>query len=327
MARQKPKSKPPLLKTPHSKPVTTVSVIMPCYNHGRFLADSIGSILNQTHRDFELIVVDDRSTDNSVEVMRFFAQKDPRVKVIQHAANSGLSRSRNDAISAATGEWIAFCDADDLWAKEKLASQLEMLRQNPECAVAYSESVIVDENSNLTGQKFTDLFPLPLQPSGSLFEVLCVRNFINVPSAILHKERAGKDVFFDEQIELVNDWWYWIRLSKKHRFLYSDRPLAKYRVHSTSTNITKRREYNIHRFRVYKRVLKCYPDLSRWLAAETWYHMAYSLSLLGKTKMARRCFWQAFRIGLPDPRRIRQSARAAARAVFGVTRKKQYDSK
>jgi len=242
--------------------MTTVSVIMPCYNHGRFLADSIGSILNQTYRELELIVVDDCSTDNSVEVMLAFAKQDSRVKVIQHAVNSGLSRSRNDAIRAATGEWIAFCDADDLWAEEKLACQLKMLQQNPQYAVAYSESLIVDEKGKLTGEKFSDLFPLPACSSGSLFEVLCIRNFINVPSAILHKQRAGKNVYFDEQIELVNDWWYWIRLSKEYPFLFSNQPLAKYRVHSTSTNITKRWEYNVHRFRVYKRVLKNYPGLN-----------------------------------------------------------------
>src|ERR1035438_3175106 len=96
-----------------------VSVVMPCYNHGRFVDQSVTAVLEQTFADLELIIVDDASKDNSLEVARKFARKDARVKVIVHEQNYGPSRSRNDGLRAAVGEFVGFCDADDLWKPDK----------------------------------------------------------------------------------------------------------------------------------------------------------------------------------------------------------------
>src|SRR5687768_6348127 len=97
-----------------------VSVIIPCYNHERFVDLAIESILNQTYRNLEIIIVDDCSTDESLKKIEAFANRDPRIKVIRHVVNKGLSRSRNDALKITSGEFIAFCASDDIWEDNKL---------------------------------------------------------------------------------------------------------------------------------------------------------------------------------------------------------------
>src|SRR5580698_1608036 len=102
----------------------TASIVMPCYNAGRFVEQSIQAVLRQSLADFELIVVDDASTDNSVELIRELKQKDKRIKLLIHRENLGASRSRNDGLRMANGSYIGFCDADDIWKPEKLSSQI-----------------------------------------------------------------------------------------------------------------------------------------------------------------------------------------------------------
>src|ERR1017187_4327252 len=97
-----------------------VSVIMPCFNHARFVVESVSGILAQTHPDLELIIVEDCSSDNSWDVIRSLTAKDSRIKVIRHERNQGVSKSRNDGLCMATGQFIAFCDADDVWEYDKL---------------------------------------------------------------------------------------------------------------------------------------------------------------------------------------------------------------
>ena len=105
-----------------------VSVIMPSYNTGDYIADSIRSVLAQTYTDWELIIVDDCSADHTVEVIGSF--DDPRIILLQNEQNSGAAVSRNRALRAAKGRWIAFLDSDDIWEPEKLAKQLSFMKQN-----------------------------------------------------------------------------------------------------------------------------------------------------------------------------------------------------
>ena len=103
-----------------------VSVVMPCYKAEKTLEKSVAGVLNQTHAKLELLLIVDGSEDNTVVLANALAAKDPRVRVVASAKNRGVSRSRNLGIRLAQGEWIAFCDADDWWGKEKLSHQLEL---------------------------------------------------------------------------------------------------------------------------------------------------------------------------------------------------------
>lgn len=129
-------------------PMKEVSVIMPTYNCGRFIAESIRSVLAQTYTNWELIIVDDCSTDNTKEIVRGF--DDARIRFLQNEQNEGAAVTRNKALRAAKGQYIAFLDSDDLWAPDKLARQIAFMEQHG-YAFTYHEYIEIDEASEPLG--------------------------------------------------------------------------------------------------------------------------------------------------------------------------------
>ena len=129
-------------------PMKEVSVIMPTYNCGRFIAESIRSVLAQTYTNWELIIVDDCSTDNTKEIVRGF--DDARIRFLQNEQNEGAAVTRNKALRAAKGQYIAFLDSDDLWAPDKLARQIAFMEQHG-YAFTYHEYIEIDEASEPMG--------------------------------------------------------------------------------------------------------------------------------------------------------------------------------
>lgn len=279
----------------------TVSVIMPCFNHGLFLTESVTSILNQTFPLKELIIVDDCSNDNSYDCATGLAALDTRIIVIRNDSNSGASASRNNGVRIATGDLIAFCDADDLWMPEKLATQVQLLNDNPDGDIVYSDALIINEKGRETGKRFSEMFHLPMQPSGNLFEELCSRNFVNMQTVLIRKKCLGDRTLFDPQIKWVEDWWCWIQLSRNHRFIYFERPLAKYRVHSKSTNVIQKNGYENNRFKVYSRILKRFSGLSPSVLAQIWYHLGGYFTRKNWIKYSRRCYVRSVRAALGTP--------------------------
>lgn len=125
-----------------------VSIIMPSWNTGRYIAESIQSVLNQTYRNWELIIVDDCSMDNTDQVVVAF--RDDRIRYLHNKHNSGAALTRNYALREARGEWIAFLDSDDLWAPKKLEHQIGFMRGNG-YVLSYTEYEKIDEDSNPLG--------------------------------------------------------------------------------------------------------------------------------------------------------------------------------
>ena len=129
-----------------------ISVIMSVFNGSKFLADAIQSILNQTFKEFELIIVDDGSTDNSLNIIRSFESADSRIKVISKL-NEGLAKSLNAAISASQGDFIARMDADDISYKNRLEKQYEYMQKNKSIDLCGCSMDIIDEHGNVTSEK------------------------------------------------------------------------------------------------------------------------------------------------------------------------------
>lgn len=302
--------------TPDSIAHAKVSVIMPCFNHARFLTESVNGIQRQIHQNLELIIIDDCSSDNSWDVIQGLAKKDERIKTIRHELNQGASKSRNDGLRRAKGDFIGFCDADDIWESRKLSRQINLLEENPDYDVVYCDTIIIDENGSPTGQRFSELFPVPKATSGWLFRELIVRNFINLQSVLMRKECVHSVGYFDEDIKWVEDWWYWVRLSRHHRFLYSREPLAKYRVHGRSTNLVQKRGCCANRFKVYHRILQQYTDLPPSAKSEVVYNMGAELCDLGKRRTGRRLLWDTVRLSMVDVRAFRTFCRAIRRIML-----------
>lgn len=126
-----------------------VSVIMPCYNGERFIAEAIESVLGQTYQNWELIIINDGSTDNSEKIIKELLNKDNRIRYIKNNKNKGIPATRNVGIKASKGEYIALLDQDDFWMKEKLKIQMiEILKNNSSFGLKFSNTIIMDFTNN-----------------------------------------------------------------------------------------------------------------------------------------------------------------------------------
>lgn len=295
--------------------IPKASIIMPCYNHAAFINDAVNSILNQSCPDLELIVVDDHSRDESAAILRSLGKADSRLKLVFHEHNQGASRSRNAGLKLAQGEYVGFCDADDLWKSDKLARQIQLFEKWPDCDVTYCDSEIIDESGRFTGEYFSHQFPPPTPATGDLFEVLCSRNFVNMTTVMVRRQEVGARLLFDESIKWVEDWWQWIRLSRYHRFLYEPVALAAYRVHPASTGFTQKTGISRNRWKVGRRNLRAHPDMPARLMALVWYQMGMELCALGKRTLGCRFLSKALFYSWAGGFEPLQLARMSARLV------------
>lgn len=210
-----------------------ISVIIPVYNGAKTIKETIESVLQQTYKTFELIVINDGSQDETLAIISSI--QDPRIKVFSYP-NAGLSATRNRGIVRSCGEFIAFLDADDLWTKDKLAAQLEALQQNPQAAVAYSWTDHIDENSKY-------LRPASYNScNGNVYERLLIGNFLVCGSnTLIRTEALHKVGGFDESLNSAEDWDMWLRLASHYEFVVVPRPQVLYRIspYSMSANIFK----------------------------------------------------------------------------------------
>jgi glycosyltransferase involved in cell wall biosynthesis len=203
-----------------------ITVIIPAYNAEKTVLTTIKSVLNQTYSNFELIVINDGSTDNTPDLINKI--KDTRLKV-HSFENAGLPSARNRGIRLAGGEFISFIDGDDLWAPDKLESQLQALERKPSAGVAYSWTLFIDDDGHLL--KVLD----PTYYEGDVYKHLLIRCFITSGSNVLiRKECIEKVGLFDPSLKSAADWEYWIRLAKMWPFALVPRYQILYRIHEGS---------------------------------------------------------------------------------------------
>ena len=207
-----------------SEPI--ISVIVPAYDAARTILETVESVLGQTFQDFELIVVDDGSSDGTAELLKEIS--DSPLKVYSYE-NGGVAVARNRGIALAKGEFISFIDADDLWTPDKLESQLAALERMPEAGIAYSWTTMADENGE-------PLYPQkPVYFEGDVYPQLLVNNFIFSGSNILARREAIESVGeFDLSLRACQDWDCYVRLAAKWPFVLVPRHQIFYRQYSMS---------------------------------------------------------------------------------------------
>ena len=197
-----------------------VSVIIPTYNRAHLVGRAIQSVLDQTYRDFELIIVDDASTDNTEEAIRHF--EDKRIVYIRHERNKGAPAARNTGIRAARGEYVAFQDSDDEWLPEKLEKQIKAFKTaSTEIGLVYTGFWRI-EGDKRTFSPSPNITP----KEGAIHDALLKGNFVGTPSTLVKKECFEKAGMFDEKLPMLEDWELWIRISKCYCFKYIDEALA-----------------------------------------------------------------------------------------------------
>jgi teichuronic acid biosynthesis glycosyltransferase TuaG len=208
-----------------------VSVIIPVYNGDKYISKALESVLRQTYKNIELIVVNDGSTDTTQDILDKYSKADSRIKVYQ-IKNTGLpSKVRNFAVSKSKGSFLAFLDADDIWLPKKLEIQLKEIHTNSEIALVYS-SAIVFGDVNFFSPLF-GLLPLPFRAARS-FDQLLKRNSICCSTVLLRKSIFLKMNGFDEEelLKAVEDYDLWLRICKNNKISYCKNILVKYRIHS-----------------------------------------------------------------------------------------------
>ena len=209
-----------------------ISIVLPTYNRGTLIIRAIRSILYQTLGDFELIIIDDGSTDNTKILIDEFIKKDDRIKYI-YQDNKGEAAARNKGLENAKGEFIAFIDSDDEWLPDKLEKQVELFFHSTYKNLGFvgCYGFIVKDNEPIEGY-----YKLP-NYRGNILEKILESCFILSPNSILVKKEAILDKKFDENIKVGPDWDMWIQIAQEYSFDFVPEPLFKYYVHSN--NISK----------------------------------------------------------------------------------------
>ena len=206
-----------------------VSIIMPSYNSGKYIARSIESILSQTYQNWELLITDDNSKDDTQEILRRFAAKDFRVRVFQMTSNKGPGYARNYSIEQARGRYIAFCDSDDCWLPMKLEKQLELMREK-DCALSYSSYFTCSEKGEINGIVMA-------QPQLTLRDMKH-DNKIGCLTAIYDTQKCGK--VFMPTMRKRQDWALLLHIMKHHPVAYGlTLPMAVYRLREFSVSHSK----------------------------------------------------------------------------------------
>ena len=196
-----------------------VSVILPTFNRAKEINRSVYSILNQTYKDFELIIVDDCSTDCTQEIINEI--RDSRIKYIRHETNKGAAAARNTGIKAAQGNLIAFQDSDDEWIPEKLAKQVRVISALPEnVGVVYSGFWKLGKQKKYIPSKNITI------KEGMIYNQLLHGNFVGMPVSIIRRECFDTVGGFNEHLRALEDWELFLRISTHFKFKYIDEPLV-----------------------------------------------------------------------------------------------------
>lgn len=204
-----------------------VSVILPCYNHEKYVVQAIESILNQTYSNIELIVIDDGSSDNSAGVIEELLVS--HKFIFLKRMNKGVCRTLNEGIRLATGKYISLCASDDWYHCKKISTQVQYLEEHQEFALCYSNLYEVEGDSIIKRKS-------NYANNGDLFDLIFLRKLI-LPglTSLIRKDVFSAAGLYDENLHF-EDWDMWLRLSDKFRIGYQDKELAYYRIHPNNSH-------------------------------------------------------------------------------------------
>lgn len=222
-----------------------VSIIMPNYNSAKFIKEAIDSVISQTYKNWELIIADDRSSDESLKIIQQY--NDPRIHIIENDINSGAAVSRNNAIEIATGRWIAFLDSDDVWDQDKLSKHLQFMVHSQAAFSFTHYSVINTENELIS------IF----SPSRDVYDYSTILKhcYIGCSTVIYDCEKIGK-FYMPAEATKREDFACWLKILKSGEVATCFQEcLTTYRVHSNSVSSNKFKIIK-HQWNVYRKIEK-----------------------------------------------------------------------
>jgi len=201
---------------PEPKPPVSVSVVLPVFNRSQWVCEAVDSVLAQTMRDFELIVVDDGSTDATPDALRHYGD---RLRLL-HQQNRGVSAARNRGVRHGRGKWIAFLDSDDVWLPEKLAAQAAFLQRRPAARICQTEEIWIRNSVRVNpGRRHR-------KPSGDIFTASLALCLVSPSAVMMEKSLFMETGGFDESLPAAEDYDLWLRISLRHPVYLIDEPLV-----------------------------------------------------------------------------------------------------
>ncbi|WP_332740814.1 glycosyltransferase [Hydrogenophaga sp.] len=217
-----------------------VSVIALCFNHARFVVECLESIRAQTFQDFDLVIMDDCSSDDSVAIITdWIARTGTQCTFVAHKVNAGVCQTQNEAIALGRGEFLCVIAADDRWRPDRIESHLKAFAAlPPDVALVYSDTAQIDEHGNALPETFLEgQRPGFKLPSGRVFEELINRNFVHPVSSTMRRDAVSKVGGYDTRLT-IEDYDMWLRLANEYQFAYVEGIYSDYRIVSTSLTRT-----------------------------------------------------------------------------------------
>lgn len=236
-----------------------ISVITASYNYANFISETINSVISQTYSNWELIIVDDGSRDNSVQIIEEFCKKDERIKFFQHEAdcgqmvkipegmgdnsnkgglNKGLKETILLGLQKCEGDYIAFLESDDIWTKNYLAEKIEIIENYPQAKIIFNDVELFGDSGVIAD--YDKYFKLNKKILGSkkyptnLFDGFSFQNLIPTFSCVMVESKTLKSANFDSSVEAFLDHWLWAHLAYENEFYYLDKKLTLWRMHKKS---------------------------------------------------------------------------------------------
>ena len=244
-----------------------VSIIVPMYNAEKFIVKTIESVLSQTYENWEMLIMNDVSTDNSLAVVNEFAKKDDRIQVVNTEKNMGVVKGRNHLIDLANGKYIAFLDADDYWHSQKLEKKIKFMKEK-NASISCTEYTRVREN----GEKINEIV---IKPEISYTDML-KNNYLGCLTVMYDVEKVGKRYF--KELEKNEDYVLWLEIVKDVKTIYGLKEnLAYYRVLDNSRSSNKSKTAKV-RWEIYRKIEKL-P-----LLKSIYYFMHYAVRAVLKSK-------------------------------------------
>jgi glycosyltransferase involved in cell wall biosynthesis len=269
-----------------------ISVIIPTFNSGKFIAHAVQSVLDQTYQRLEIIVIDDGSTDTTKDILREF---NGHIRYC-YQENRGPSAARNTGIKIARGDYICFLDADDIWMPNKLEVQLAFMKQYDDISLVFSDTEAVDLATGLhisilpqTEFRFDLISQIPLQDA---FTKLLLANFIPTSMVMARKQCFAEAGLFDEGLRVTEDKDMWLRIAARFKIAYVPCILGKKRIHAS--NISRDMELTLrYRIEVWGNARRRFPSLApaaivNNLVANAYLQLGYILLAKDQRKAARQ---------------------------------------
>ena len=233
-----------------------ISIITASYNYQDYIKDTIDSVLAQTYPNWELIIVDDGSTDDSVNVIKSYCEKDSRIKLFQHenGINKGLAETVKLGIEKSSSDWIVFLESDDTITPDYLEEKIQVIQENPDVEFIFNGINCFGDEERISSM--TDYFneqKATIKKHKNPDNYLRVFEKINVVptfSCIMLKKKLFDDIDFNSPHRASLDWYLWVQIAKNHDFYYMDKQLTNWRMHKTSYINSKNKSRDVINFKL-----------------------------------------------------------------------------